>query len=166
MTVIRIGYNFGSQVETSLTNALVFYPIGENILSDRSRGPQLTRPRHVTTATVLCLFSTLALVPLLYGYPTTKYPFRAYSLLTFTTFVVSSVAFVFAVGLWGTVVTKFSAEGVGVTFGPLVSACETRFLHCGECTCSRETPFFSSSVRRRSAVDVSRRDCRNGVGQS
>ncbi|KIJ62854.1 hypothetical protein HYDPIDRAFT_93611 [Hydnomerulius pinastri MD-312] len=93
----RMGYSFGSQVDESLTRALVFYPI----------------------STILCFLSTISLIPLLCGYPVSHYPFRYFSLLSFGSFISSCIAFVFMIGLWGTAATRFNAEGISVTFGPL-----------------------------------------------
>ncbi|KAF9223318.1 hypothetical protein BS17DRAFT_133899 [Gyrodon lividus] len=123
----HIGYSFGSQVEGSLTNALVFYPIGERPVQSFATGIDLAADllhlHHVSPiATILCLFSTLALIPLLFGYPVLRFPFRAFSLLAFGSFVASCIAFVFMIGLCGTAARRFNAEGISVTFGPLVSS--------------------------------------------
>jgi len=80
-------------------------------------------------ATLLSLSTTLLLLPPLCGYPiATKYAgFRAlFSALAVATFLVSCLAFVFAVGLWGSAAARFEEAGMGVRFGPLVSTCRRR----------------------------------------
>ncbi|KAH7915605.1 hypothetical protein BJ138DRAFT_1141266 [Hygrophoropsis aurantiaca] len=94
---LQIGYSFNPQIIEALTNALVFYPI----------------------ATILSLFSTLSLIPLLCGFPTRRYPFGVFSLLALGAFIAAFIAFIFMIGLWGTAVSRFREANIEVSFGPL-----------------------------------------------
>ncbi|KAH7920242.1 hypothetical protein BV22DRAFT_1021594 [Leucogyrophana mollusca] len=94
---LQIGYSFSPQIVEPLTKALVFYPI----------------------ATILSLFSTLSLFPLLCGLPPRRYPFAMFSMLALATCATAFIAFIFMIGLWGTAVSRFREDDIEVSFGPL-----------------------------------------------
>ncbi|EGO25053.1 hypothetical protein SERLADRAFT_469144 [Serpula lacrymans var. lacrymans S7.9] len=94
---LKIGYSFDPQIVEPLTIALVFYPI----------------------STILSLFATLSLIPLLCGIPARQYRFSVFSVLSLLSFFTSAIAFIFMIGLWGTAVTRFRNAHIDVSFGPL-----------------------------------------------
>jgi len=94
----KLGYGFDPQIIYWLTKTLVFYPI----------------------TTIFTMISMATLIPGLCSRETVLFPAPLYSLFSLITALLSWIAFIFMIGLFGEARTRLHRDGFSATLGPSV----------------------------------------------